>query len=293
VSHYRDPRLALSWAHKDAQDLAAAFSRAGESFASSHDASVRPGLFRTVHAWSFVDEAVTPEAIRAAKGLLAAAAPDDVFVLFVAGHGVHDRDPDSTYYYLGWGADIADLSATAADFELIEDLLDGIAPRAKLLLMDTCESGEADVSADPVAAAASPGSRGITARAVRGLTTVTVAAPTAPAAGQKRPWLQDRDRYIGNDLRRRSGAIVLSSSRGGEFSYERDDIQNGVFTEEILAALTGPRADADRNGIVTTDELRAYVATAVPLQTGDLQHPTVDRDNIFQSFGFPLSARAR
>ena len=39
-------------------------------------------------------------------------------------------------------ADVNRLKETAADFDLLEDIFHGIAPRNRLLLMDTCESGE-------------------------------------------------------------------------------------------------------------------------------------------------------
>jgi hypothetical protein len=102
----------------------------------------------------------------------------------------------------------------------------------------------------------------------------------------KRTYLYQKDRYIYNDLVRRSGAIVFSSSKGGELSYERSDIENGLFTEYIIKALTTTEADKDINGILTTDELRSYVSEQVAKASGDLQHPTVDRDNIYQKFGF-------
>ena len=76
---------------------------------------------------------------------------------------------------------------------------------------------------------------------------------------------------------RRSGAIVFSSSRGGEFSYEDPKIENGVFTEEIIKSMTGKVADGNNDGMVSTDELRDYVVKAVPKQTKNKQHPTVDR----------------
>ena len=81
---------------------------------------------------------------------------------------------------------------------------------------------------------------------------------------------------------------MFSSSKGGEFSYERDELQNGLFTEEIMNALTTNKADKNNDGIISTDELRDYVSKAVSDLSGDLQHPTVDRDNIYQKFGFGI-----
>jgi hypothetical protein len=118
------------------------------------------------------------------------------------------------------------------------------------------------------------------------------AAKAASAASRPRAAFSERDRYVYNDLSRRSGAIVLSSSRGSELSWELDELQNGVFTEEILLALTTGRADADKDGVVSVDELRRYVAGEVPKRTQSMQHPTVDRDNLEVSFGFPVVPEA-
>jgi hypothetical protein len=109
-----------------------------------------------------------------------------------------------------------------------------------------------------------------------------------------RTYLQEKDRYIYNDLVRRSGSIVFSSCRGDEVSYETVEYENGLFTEYVVKAIDGA-GDADRDGIVTTDELQDYVRSIVAEETGKQpllypipQHPTVDRDNIYQKFGFEV-----
>lgn len=264
VSAYKDPSLALRFAAKDARDLRDAFlaSRGG---------------WRDAKAWAFTDAQCTAEAVRGAKALLAAARPEDTVVLFVSGHGLHDDDPDLTYYYLTHEADPADLPRTAASFADIESILDGIPATRKLLLMDTCESGEYDE-----ALLARTGS-GVPGAAVRGLGVRAAVPRRAP----------EKDRYILNDLFRRTGAVVFSSSRAGESSFEpAGDAsgENGFFTAAVLAALTTPAADADGDGRVSAAELRRYASEAVAERSGDLQHPTVDRDNPSSSVAFPVAA---
>ncbi len=268
VSQYQNPDLNLSYAHKDALDLANTFQGLSDQFGN-------------VHIKTFTNEQVTIENIRQAKSFLADAKVDDIFVLFIAGHGVYSTGQDATYYYLTYNTDLANLSGTAADFDLIENLLQGIKPRKKLFLMDTCESGEIDEETQSTYYALAD-SRGIKARTSRAV--ILKERTEQP----KRSYLYQKDRYIYNDLIRRSGAIVFSSSKGGEFSYESDVVQNGLFTEEILKCLTEGAGDNDGNGIVSTDELRNYVTKAVAAATEDAQHPTVDRDNIYQKFGFPV-----
>ncbi|MCC6807076.1 MAG: caspase family protein [Deltaproteobacteria bacterium] len=253
VSKYKSPGLDLGFAHKDAEDLAKLL-----------------GGFQPAHVKTFLNEAVTTRAITEAKAFVQKATPDDVFVLFIAGHGVHDTDPEATYYYLTHDADPAALSTTAANFDQIEDLLQGIAPRRKLFLMDTCESGERDEDAPAMTAVdlkAGVRSRGIVKKGQQA------------AAPSPRIYLQARDRFIYNDLSRRSGAVVFSSSRGGELSYEDNVLQNGFFTSAILKALSSDAADANKDKRVSLTELRQYVVRAVDERSKGLQHPTIDRDN--------------
>src|SRR5436309_2706971 len=85
-----------------------------------------------------------------------------------------------------------------------------------------------------------------------------------------------------------AGALVFSAAHAGELSFESPKIQNGVFTWEIVDALVSGKADVNRDGTITLDELQAYVSRNVAVKTGGLQRPTMDRDNIHQRFGFPV-----
>ncbi len=275
VSRYRDRNLDLGWAAQDILDLEARFkSMAGAGFGA-------------VTTRTYIDANATRASLAEAKGILAGAKPEDVFVLAISGHGLHDNDAESTYYYLTHETDLGDLKGTAANFDLVEELLQGIAPRNKLFLMDTCESGEADEAS---IAAAQTGGKGVSARSVK-------TPDPAPGGGGKGVGLQSRsvkealrtkDRYVYNDLARRSGSIVFSSCKGGELSYEFDELRNGAFTEAVLSALSSKVADANGDGRVDTKELRTYVERRVPELTRNAQHPTVDRDNLSALFSFPL-----
>ena len=268
VSKYKDENLNIRYADKDAEDLSRIFAE-------------MKGQYKNIHVKTYLNEEVTSANIERAKELLEQSSVDDTVVLFIAGHGVHDTDEKATYYYLTYDADLENLSTTAASFELIEDILQGIKPRRKLLLLDTCESGELEEDSD-LNGSTLANARGLRPRTTRAIRVVL-------RQGSK--GFFDRDRYIYNDLLRRSGAIVFSSSKGGEFSYEYEKLKNGLFTEAIIEALTTEQADADGDHIVSTEELRTYVIKFVSYLSGDLQHPTVDRDNIYLSFGFPLPSR--
>jgi EF hand len=94
-------------------------------------------------------------------------------------------------------------------------------------------------------------------------------------------FLYERDRYIYNDLARRTGSIIFSASHAGEMSFESPKIQNGFFTHEILEALASSQADTNQDGKISMDELEAFVSLKVALMTGGLQRPAVERDNAY------------
>lgn len=258
VSRYQDADLDLKWAHQDVLDLATTLKGDQDRFAH-------------VHVRVRVDDDVTTDSIRDAAAFLAPATAHDTVVLFVAGHGTYAHDEEAAYYYLTHDADVDRLTETAAPFETIEALLQGIQPRHKLFLLDTCESGVRDDDGPRVASA--DGGRGLVPRTTRGLEVDPVDEDS------HRPSRVDRERFIYNDLERRTGAIVMASSRGTEVSYEQDSLRNGVFTEAVLEALRGQAADADGDEAIDSDELRHYVAARVSELTDGRQNPTVDRDN--------------
>lgn len=271
VSKYKNPALNLSYADKDVKDLEAVVQKLRR-------------YYDEVHIKTFLNSDVTAENIKAAKNFLQATQPRDTVVLFVAGHGAYDRGKDPRYYYLPFGADTNDLTTTGVEFDAVEDLLVGIGARNKLFLLDTCESGELDEDTFS-RSYAEAGSRGIIPRTYR-----RPLAGRGTPSGSARGYLYRKDRYIYNNLDKRSGSIVLSSSRGGEMSYESHSLQNGIFTREILAAFTDRSADKNGDKKLSVDELSEYVSRKVPNLTGGLQHPSVDRDNIYQRMSFPSLA---
>ena len=66
------------------------------------------------------------------------------------------------------------------------------------------------------------------------------------------------------------GVLVTQSCQSGQKSYEagrpKAPFSNGLFTRALIDSIRGrsPRADADRDGVVTLGELRDYVTDRVP-----------------------------
>ncbi|MCX7788468.1 MAG: caspase family protein [Spirochaetes bacterium] len=270
VSRYRDGRLNLQYADKDVKDLEGMFRR------------MEGKEYEKVKAHVWVNEGVTKQALEEAKKILLGGKVEDTVVLFIAGHGMHDTDRDLTYYYLSHGAEVNNLKGTCIDFAAFEELLQGIPQRKKLFLMDTCESG--DLEPEMVASLSAQAIPGSSARAVRGLT-VTGTQEGRQSQVQASMF---RDRYLYNDLNRRSGAIVFSSSKGGEVSYEGGPVKNGFFTAKILECVKDSEADQDGDEVISSDELRKYVSRKVAELSEGKQNPTVDRDNLYQKVQLSL-----
>jgi len=72
----------------------------------------------------------------------------------------------------------------------------------------------------------------------------------------------------------------LTASRDRERSFESPDWGggHGIFTYYVVRGMEG-EADADRNGVVTADELAEYVRTNVREATKMQQNPTSDRSS--------------
>lgn len=267
VSEYRDQRYRLTYAHKDAQDLAALFETKADRFGR-------------VHVAKFLDRDATRERILSVKKLLLNSRVNDQVVIFLAGHGLLDKRLD--YYFATADLDFDEPARAGLAYEAIENLLDGIPARKKLLLMDTCHSGEVDKedqgdAAREVAATDAVAQGTIKARSYRGLKPVTTSRLNA---SHSRRLVEE----MFADLRRGTGAVVISAAGGAEFAIESADWKNGVFTYAVLDGLNTARSDANGDGQVQVSELRDYVLDVVPRLTQGRQLPTARRDNLTSDF---------
>jgi len=86
------------------------------------------------------------------------------------------------------------------------------------------------------------------------------------------------------DLRRGTGATVISSAGAGEYAFEGGTIKNGIFTYVVIEALQNQKADKNKDSKITVTELRDYVFDKVKAYTGGQQNPTARRENLAVDF---------
>ena len=262
VSQYADVNYNLDYADKDARDIASALTTG-----------------QAVQTRILTNAQVTRSAIAALREELQALNENDRVVLFVAGHGVLDESLD--YYYATHDFDFNRPRSRGVPYSELEGLLDGIRPRQKLLLIDTCHSGEVDK--DEVARLAASGSGPVSARGLKRV------ERKAPPIGSE--FASDLQREIFSDAAFGSGTHVLSSASGVQFAFESAEWKNGVFTYAILNALRSTGADRNRDRQIQISELRDAVRESVLRLTQGQQTPHARAINQENDFGFNTIGR--
>lgn len=256
VSDYDDDTYDLEFAAKDASNLGALFRKSGKVL-------------------TLLDKEATKEGLTKVRNFIQEASEDDMVVIFVAGHGLVSSDLE--YYFATRDVDFAKPEARGLRYDDLEGLFDGLRARQRLLLMDTCHSGEIDKPEVMLADASNalPAGTKVRAVATRGLK----AKGTASASGVDALLSQ-----LFSDVRKGVGAVAIASSGGTEFAIESSELKNGVFTYAWREALDQLKADRNHDGQVQVSEARDYVFARVRELTHGQQNPTTRRDVISNDF---------
>ncbi|HEX8531055.1 MAG TPA: WD40 repeat domain-containing protein, partial [Cytophagales bacterium] len=260
VARYQEDSRSLAYADRDASQVSALLNNTRKRY-------------RRVHTKVLLNEAVTRENFLTLNAFLAGAGVDDVVVIFMAGHGL--LDAGKNYYFATYDLRFDQPGDRGIPYAALEALLDGLKSRKKLLLLDTCHSGEYDATG-----AATPNAPPLNAPPPN-------APPPPDAAGNKRSgygvapagWdgLQESfelSKFLFADLKDNCGASIISAATGPGFALEGAQWRNGVFTYCLLNGLQTRKADLNADRKVTVMELQEYVSTQVDAQTNGQQRPT-------------------
>ena len=129
VSRYANPAIDLLQAAKDARDFTRSLTRQEGAF------------YEAVHSRVLTDGAATRTAVlEALAWLRSAPGPNDVAVLFFAGHGVVDAN--DTYYFLPHDMRESNLKRTAVSESQLREVLSAVRGRT-LFFVDTCYASRA------------------------------------------------------------------------------------------------------------------------------------------------------
>ncbi len=259
VSDYLNDELDLGVAAKDAGDVAGLFSKQkGRAFAE-------------VHVRTLLNTDATKENIMAAKDFLSAATSNDSVIVFLAGHGA--LESETLKYYFGTpDIDVKDITQRGLAYDEIERLIAGCGAGSKLLLLDTCFAGEVEgFDVAETAAFREQLPPQVTARAF--------ALSVAPA--RRHGSMAGLRHELFADLRRNSGANVITASGGMEFVFalEANEVGNGLFTHSLIEGIESGASDGNGDGEVTVSELYDGLSISLRALSGGSQLPSLREVN--------------
>jgi hypothetical protein len=261
ISDYADSRYNLSFAAKDATDLVKALEKSS--------------AYEAIHSKSLLNSNATKNSILEAKKWLSNAKIDDRVIVFIAGHGVLDKDYN--YYFATHDMEFNDPSKGGLAYEQLQEILNDLSCRNKLLIMDTCHSGELD-SNDIQKSEESQTTKG----SVSFRSTGKLIQLKENSFGLENTL--ELSKTLFSDLKKGTGSTVISAAGGTEFALEGVNSENGLFTSCFLEGIRTRRADLDRNRKYLVSEFQSYVSERVIELSNGEQVPTSREENIKNDF---------
>ncbi len=290
----------LTYAVGDAKDIVRTFTSAGK------------GMDDRPREFLYTDSQVTRDTVKSIRQELAKTTVDDTVIFFMAGHGVRadtaksaavkmqkefgiaseigdisaEKEQINVYYYMTGDSDAAQPWDRAIPMDAIRQALDGIPARQKVLMVDTCQSGE-----KIELAGYTPSKErieeirkkrgGLTAKAAnRGVKLVHRGVEVDPVKLDKLEAMNGEVREMSEmfpELRRGTGTIEISAATGVQSALESAEWKNGAFTYVVKEAVLGGKAK-NKDGKITAKSLRSFVLGEVERLTNGRQTPMVCRD---------------
>ncbi|MFY9823693.1 MAG: caspase family protein [Thermoanaerobaculia bacterium] len=240
ISDYRADGLSLRYADRDAEAI--------------RDFLIEKGGFRPERVRFLSDQRATHEGVRTALfSFLAGTQPEDMVLIFLAGHGVQDTVNPDNFFFLAHDSEPGNLGGTAIPMWDLGNVMDyTIRAQRILVFADTCHSG--------------------------------AALDRGGVKDGKN--LNFFNKYL-EVLARKKGRLVLTASQAHESSLETAKLAHGVFTHSVLVGLGGAADDNPPDGVVTVGELVDYVQAKVPEETAGEQHPSYSEQGF--DMNFPLA----
>ena len=265
VSEYTNTERNLKFAAKDANNLTDALKNAKN--------------YGKIVIKKILNKDASKANILKAAEFLTQTTVDDQVIIYVSCHGL--LDANLNYYLATTDVDFDNPANNGLPYEAIEQMLDKVPARRRLVMIDACHSGELDKSEIEMA------SKEDTKQEKLKITFKGGSKLIKPKAGLKNSF--DYMKALFNDVSNQSGATIISAAAGYEFALESQEWNNGVFTYSVLKGLqvgTQDNADLNSDGKVSVSELKEYVITKVVDLTNGQQVPTTRREN--QSVGVVL-----
>lgn len=256
VSNYDDEEMTdLQLATKDARDICQAFSEYGA------------GEVKTL---TLTDEEVTKAGVlNTVQQFLADSTIEDRVILYLAGHGVLNEN--LVYHYAPSDIDSTRITETGISINDLVEVLTTAPARERLLLMDTCHSGQLGEAGEEKLAengVTIPHNTGTVK--TRGMKVRKTTLPELKTDKQQKRYIEEMF-TMGNEYR---GINIVAGAAGAEYALESAQWNNGVFTAALIQTMRDfSTADTNRDGILSVSELLPAVQKQVRQLTGGAQQP--------------------
>lgn len=251
TSDYRGTALDLSFADKDATDISNALQLAGNELFGAKNTFV--------HLLNTESNSIEPTKNNidsVFNALSAKVNADDIFLLYLSGHGVNYGSPNSQFYYLTKGVaseDIADKNIRdnyTVSSQEFTNYLKNIAANKQIMVLDACSSGS--------------------------LVNNLLSQSRSLSSNQKRAFERMKDR---------TGVFILAGSAADKVSYEASAFGQGLLTYSLLSGMRG--GALRENQFVDVMQLFQYSADKVPelaAVIGGVQRPVIAAPTSTNSF---------
>jgi WD40 repeat protein len=247
IDQFANQNYNLSYSSKDIRDLA---FKLKEKFKENI-------IIDTLY-----NQSVTIKNIKELKSkLLRTSVNDKVFISY-SGHGLLNKDFD--YFLSTFSINFDQPEKDGLPYEELENLLDGIPARKKILLIDACHSGEVDKEEMFRISSATDTLKKM---GIKGGKPTYTGKTTL---GMKNSFELMQSLFV--NVGRSTGATVIAAAAGTQFAREEGKLQNGVFTYSLLEAI-------EKYPQMQVSQLKTIISQRVVQLTNGLQQPTSRSEN--------------
>jgi hypothetical protein len=249
VNEFKEPGHKLNYCVKDVTDLSMSFG--------GPNTEVK----------LFTNAQVTKENILALKDYLAKTTVNDKVIISCSSHGLLD---DSLNFYLAMhDVDFNNPKERGLKYEALENLLDGIPARQKLLLLDACNSGENDKT-ELIKRELEQKNSKMDSTQILAARGVIVKLEDENKSNFKKM----NELFV--NVRNNTGSVIISAAGGQESALEAitvdgKSIENGAFSYSVLEYL---KNNSNKPEELTVNKLKNYVEKRVEEITNGKQQPT-------------------
>ncbi|MBK8606470.1 MAG: caspase family protein [Chitinophagaceae bacterium] len=206
---------------------------------------------------------VTVSNVKGLKQKLQQTSVNDKVIISYSGHGLLSKDYD--YYLSTYNVNFQMPEENGLAYDELENLLDSIPARKKLMLIDACHSGEVDKE-EGIAMNKIADSLGLSKGIILG-----DSIEQNQNLGLKNSFELMQSLFV--NVGKSTGATIISAAAGNQFALERGDLKNGVFTYSLLEAM-------EKNVTMKISELKKIVGERVEQLTNGMQKPTSRNETI-------------